>query len=227
MLPTTGGVNPYGQGDAVSDGVNFEPWLLSEWVTTDTVHTKTDLLSEKNRSVDIPGVVEATAEKGEGIVTVGQYVENPGTEIFSGNTGSYVDVHITEAKIDDPEKYVMEDLLINIFYVEGIIESSLEMYWWNGSDWEQCSDTGVDTADNFIWARITGATKPGLDDLTGRPFASRGYLPGGVGGGAPPSEGVGGEVYPVNKLAVLAPWIALSVTIIVGSIIMVRRRAQS
>lgn len=41
--------------------------------------------------------------------------------------------------------------------------------------------------------------------------------------GPPPVE-VGGEVYPVNKLAVLAPWIALAAVIISGVTIVIRRR---
>ena len=39
----------------------------------------------------------------------------------------------------------------------------------------------------------------------------------------PPIE-VGGDVYPVNRLAILAPWMALAVVIIAGAIIAVRRR---
>ena len=35
---------------------------------------------------------------------------------------------------------------------------------------------------------------------------------------------VGGEAYPVNKIAILAPWIAIAMAIIAGSFIVVRRR---
>ena len=43
-----------------------------------------------------------------------------------------------------------------------------------------------------------------------------------------PSPPVGGEAYPVNKIAILAPWIAIAMAIIAGSFIVVRRRrAQS
>jgi len=35
---------------------------------------------------------------------------------------------------------------------------------------------------------------------------------------------VGGEAYPVNKLAILAPWIAIAMAIIAGSFIVMRRR---
>ena len=42
----------------------------------------------------------------------------------------------------------------------------------------------------------------------------------------PPVE-VGGEVYPVNKLAILAPWLALFALLIPAIIVMRRRRARS
>ena len=48
------------------------------------------------------------------------------------------------------------------------------------------------------------------------------------GGPGFPAAPVGGEAYPVNKLAILAPWIALAAVIIAGAtIFMRRRRAQS
>ena len=43
----------------------------------------------------------------------------------------------------------------------------------------------------------------------------------------PPVE-VGGEVYPINKLSILAPWVALAAALIIGTAVAVRRRrAQS
>ncbi|MFC1982790.1 hypothetical protein ACFLV5_03290 [Chloroflexota bacterium] len=38
---------------------------------------------------------------------------------------------------------------------------------------------------------------------------------------------VGGEAYPVNKLGLLAPWVALAVIIAAGGVYLVRRRAHS
>jgi hypothetical protein len=49
------------------------------------------------------------------------------------------------------------------------------------------------------------------------------------GGPPPPPEGdtkVGGDVYPVNKVAMLAPWLALAAVLIIGTTIAVRRRAS-
>ena len=38
---------------------------------------------------------------------------------------------------------------------------------------------------------------------------------------------VGGDVYPINKVALVAPWIALAAVIIAGSIFLIRRRVHS
>jgi len=44
----------------------------------------------------------------------------------------------------------------------------------------------------------------------------------------PYTQGVGGETYPVNKMAILAPWIALGIAVVAGSSIALRhRKAQS
>ena len=42
-----------------------------------------------------------------------------------------------------------------------------------------------------------------------------------------PPPAVGGEVYPINKVALLAPWITLAAAIIAGGIILIRRRVHS
>ena len=65
---------------------------------------------------------------------------------------------------------------------------------------------------------ITASTFPSLSDLTGLVFGSA--LP-----VTPPPVEVGGEVYTVNKMAVLVPWIALAAVIIAGAIIVMRRRS--
>jgi len=47
-------------------------------------------------------------------------------------------------------------------------------------------------------------------------------------GNAKPIPPVGGEVYSVDKLAVLAPWLALAAALIAGSTMVIRKhRAQS
>ncbi|MDD5511593.1 MAG: hypothetical protein PHI12_12415, partial [Dehalococcoidales bacterium] len=89
----------------------------------------------------------------------------------------------------------------------------------------ECSDSGVDTTDTkgysgYIWARIDDETSPSLADLTGAPF-------GAYANSAPSSarRSVGGEVYPINKMVVLAPWLGLAGAIIAGAYLLMRHRS--
>ncbi|MFC2014028.1 hypothetical protein ACFLU8_04030 [Chloroflexota bacterium] len=41
------------------------------------------------------------------------------------------------------------------------------------------------------------------------------------------SDTVGGEVYPMNKVSLITPWIALVVFILAGGIFLIRRRVHS
>ncbi len=50
-------------------------------------------------------------------------------------------------------------------------EGSLRLYWWNGSKWTLCSDSGVDKSSGFVWAKLDGDGQPGPADLQGTLFA--------------------------------------------------------
>ena len=69
-----------------------------------------------------------------------------------------------------------------------------------------------------ITVTITDETTPSLADLTGTPFG-KGFMP------SPP---VGGEAYPVSKVVLMLPWIALATAMIagIGIINIVRNRAN-
>ena len=82
--------------------------------------------------------------------------------------------------------------------VSSLVESSLKMYYFQGSSWHLCSSTGVDTANNIVWANMTAA------EVLGSPLMMGGNP---MGGGGGPT--VGGEVYQINKLLVLLPWLGI------------------
>ena len=42
--------------------------------------------------------------------------------------------------------------------VAGIDESKLRMHYWDGSQWQRCNNTGVDTDNNIVWANVTHLT---------------------------------------------------------------------
>ena len=215
--PTYGGVTA---GDNVTANVDFTPWLDAAYpggtavdsksgsVTNDTLDAK----SECNTEVEVTGSAN---------VTVAEYPSDPSSanSTFTCNLGKYIDVHIDDAS-------GVTELEIRLYYnaaeIVGKDYTSLKLECWNGTAWVECSDTGVTHGavngySGYIWAKIRNATTPTLAELVGMPF----------GGGSPPAP-VGGEAYPVNKLAILAPWIALGMAIIAGSFIVTkRRRAES
>jgi parallel beta-helix repeat protein len=182
--------NPGGTGDAVSDNVDYEPWIgapvaasKSETVAgSGTVDAK----GEADTEVDVSGAGSPT-------VTVTKYSSNPGSG-FGGDTGKYFDVHI-----DDVTN--VTEIEIRMYYkttdIGGLVESSLRLRWWDGTGWVVCSDSGVDTTDitgpppysGYMWAKITATSTPSLADLTGTPFGGGGTAAAGSGGGggAPPT----------------------------------------
>jgi hypothetical protein len=93
---------------------------------------------------------------------------------FTCDVDKYIDVNI-----DDPES--VESLEIKIYYtsaeIVGLVEESLRVYWWTGTVWQVCSNSGVNTTDGdgysgYIWAIITADTSPSLFDLSGTPFGA-------------------------------------------------------
>jgi hypothetical protein len=70
----------------------------------------------------------------------------------------------------------------------GLDESSLRLFWWNGSAWAQCSVGGVEPASiglysGYMWATINAYTTPSLSDLQGTEWGGYGHP------GTPPGGG--------------------------------------
>jgi len=201
-----GGAGP-GSGDAVSANVDYDPWLTA--AVAGAKSGAIPPLDELDATTEADTVVIVT---GSATVTVARYEDNPGTG-FSGDIGKYIDVHI------EPTDGVTE-VEIRLYYtnreIRGLAESSLRLYWWDGLEWVQCSDSGVNTTDTddysgYIWAKIRGDTTPSLDDLTGTPFC---------GGGSP--RIVGGTVYSVDKVSILMPWIGLAAAMALAGVFVTR-----
>jgi hypothetical protein len=168
--------NLAGIGDAVSDRVDYDPWIgagvedsKSEKTDpgADTVNARTEADTE---------VIKSGA--GTPTITVAKYDSNPGRG-FAGSTGKYIDVHV-----DDPAG--VTEIEIRVYYTDaeigGLVESSLILRWWDGTRWLGCSDTGVNTTDippysGYIWAKIRNDTIPTLAQLSGTVFGGSGRVP--------------------------------------------------
>ena len=129
------------------------------------------------------GVVDAKEEadtevevSGTATVTVFPYDENPGggAPTDFNALDKYIDVFI-------PDTSGVTEIEIKLYYTDAeltaadVDEESLEILWWDGDEWIECSDGGVNTATNngysgYMWAKIRSGTAPSLPDLQGTEF---------------------------------------------------------
>ena len=154
----------YWLGTDPDDDADYPGAAVEEAATTYAAEGGTGGTETTNASVT------ADAAEGESAsVSLAEYADNPVPEesVF-GAVGSYIDVHT-----ETPEN--LDEVIIRVNYDQGALtvpESTLRMYYWNSevSDWRQCSDQGVNAANDFIWAAIRSDTTPDLSYLAGGPF---------------------------------------------------------
>ena len=100
-------------------------------------------------------------------VAVLRYEGNPHPEdpLPEGFVPKFVDISVS-----DPDAVVWP-IYVEMTYtdeeVEGLDESSLGIYYWKDGAWHRCSDTGVDTERNVIWAYMTAEETSGSPILIG------------------------------------------------------------
>ena len=207
------GVGP-GTGDAVSDYVDFDPWLTAPITVASSKSVTNTWLEFPESRVGV--YVSGTAE-----VYVATYEYNPGARL-AGSIENYIDVYVPDITgLDELEirKYYTDDEIAAL----GLDEGSLMLYWWDGSAWIPCSDTGVNTEENYIWAKIRDDTTPKLTELTGTPFGAASRPP-----VRPP---VGGEILSMNEPAIVMlliqknlGYIILTALAIVAVVAVIKRR---
>jgi hypothetical protein len=144
----------------------------TETVTDGTVDAKEEADTE----------VEVT---GNATVTVAQFADNPGGYSPTGfnSLDNYIDVYV-------PYVGEVTDIEIRLYYTDAelaaanISEESLRLFWWDGAEWSECSESGVNTTSTsgysgYMWAKIRDNTMPSLEDLQGTPFSGYGLPSGG------------------------------------------------
>ncbi len=169
-----------GTGDAISANVDYDPWLDSPYpegepiyftnATETTVNGTAEIDAREVADTDV--LINTTAPVN---VTIGNYSRNPGAS-FEGDVGKYIDVHLNNTTNVDR---IEIRLYYNDSEIEELDESSLRMYWWNGSEWLNCSDSGVNITNvgnysGYVWANITSDTIPSVSELYGSLLAARG-----------------------------------------------------
>jgi len=204
--------NPGGKGDGVTANVDFMPWLM-EKDGAKTVETNTGY--DVNAFASTTNVL-AAATWGDATttVTVGEYVSNP-TAVDPGfvfNDVFFFDVHVGGTE---------PDTLVVTASCPGGECSGMVLMWFDGTEWLEVSP--VSYTNGEVVATLDNVdSSPLISELTGTPF--------GLGNPTPLQlpVTVGWEGSHVNKLWVIAPWLALFAAVIAGAALVAvrRRRAQ-
>jgi hypothetical protein len=128
-----------------------------------------------NNAVDARDEADTEVEvDGTATVTVARYEENPGGPPPTGFSplNKYIDVYV-------PDTAEVTELEIRLYYtdaeVKDFVEESLQPFWYNGTNWAECSHSGVNTTDitgkysysGYMWAIINATTTPSLAQLKG------------------------------------------------------------
>ncbi len=159
-----GPANAGGQGPMVGEGVVYDPWLTVAPSRVKTVAAAAGdftMVARDEASVSVLGRCTTSA-----VVSVVGFSANPAGEFPTRSMGKWVDLLVPSG---------LETAQIRIYYTAqekgDLDEESLCLYWWDGSRWTRCSNTGVDKANGFVWATLDGSARPGPADLQGTFFA--------------------------------------------------------
>ncbi len=169
--------------------INCSTEIILPLVTGEVVTTvpagQTDIVIDATDIADTTITVDTI---GEVTITVKKYAGNPhpGVALPATMIPRYIDI-----EVDNPDNIVWPMYVEQAYTdaeVAGLTESSLAMYYFKAAAWHRCSNTGVNTGPNTIWANMI------KDELSGSPVAIGGaVIPapalgggGGGGGSAPP-----------------------------------------
>gem|GEM_PF-5111826 len=90
-----------------------------------------------------------------GTVLLARYKTNPGGAPPKQDLGTYIQV---ASNIISPE--ITWPVELRVYYTDtevaavGIGESTLKLYKWGGTNWTVVPETGVNTTDNYVWAKL-------------------------------------------------------------------------
>jgi len=129
---------------------------ITQTVTNDTIQLK------KDAEINVNGITTGTLAK---------FTTDPSRLNSENSIEKYVDVYV-------PETSCTNQIEIRVYYDEsmlnGVDENSLKLYWYDGNSWKECSNTGVNTVENYVWALVDDTTTPSLKELLGTPFSGFG-----------------------------------------------------
>lgn len=143
---------------AVTGGSGSGIW---SGVATECLAGKTEYKGKGSGTVSLPMSPDVASlsyevtEAGTFILT--RYKSNPGDMPAKRTLSKYIQV---DSSIVDPE-ITWSEVELRVEYTDaevsaaGIDESSLKMYTWDGTNWTVVSNSGVNTTDNYVWAKLS------------------------------------------------------------------------
>ncbi len=196
--------NPLGRGNAVAGDVDFKPWLGSapETLKTETVTNGTvDAKDEADTEVLVSGTATVTISnlviKGTATATMAEYASSLYLTTSDDLVGCGAPASLDFVALSDEFKQLNvfrdvrvsnttpgTEIEIRLYYtndeITGFNETTLRLFWWDGTAWVPCSDGDVNTASTegysgYMWATVTATTRPSLTDLDGTPWGGYGH----------------------------------------------------
>ena len=170
-----GPVGP-GSGDNVSDNVAYEPWLGAPLELPG--HHET--LGAGTHTVDASAEADTRVTlnlTGDTEIYVVRYESQPfpGEPFPDEALGKWIDIHVSNPDAVEWPIYVELSYTDAEVAAAGIDESTLGLYYYKVEDtFHRCSDTGVNMAENFIWAYVNETEATGLAGLVGKEFGAGG-----------------------------------------------------
>jgi hypothetical protein len=187
--------NPFGEGNPVSDDVDFDPWLESRPVTDTVTNLPVYAIDEADTIVEVHGTATLTISRYPGNPYPGARIEGEG-ELASVNAET---LQTNRVLLDDlfrdlkVTRYELETyVLIRIYYTDDQIdgiddEGSLRACWTNEEDpqfYLECSVSDVDTTPQYdiegkdysgvITAVVSNNSSPNMGQLNGTTFGGYG-----------------------------------------------------
>jgi parallel beta-helix repeat protein len=197
--PTDSG-NPGGTGDSlVGTNTTYRPWLGAPLVLPVQYETLSAGTYTVNATAEADTEVTLTISDGNQTdIYIGKYESQPFPQEAFPDTalGIYIDILVSNPDAVNWPIYVEVSYTDDEVTAAGIDESTLGLYYYQSVDtFHRCSDTGVDTANNIIWANVT---QEEAGYLVGTPFGAGGQP------SAPPPPPP--PVLPVSAVPTLSQW---------------------
>ncbi|MCX5999225.1 MAG: Ig-like domain-containing protein [Chloroflexi bacterium] len=177
-----GGPPLAGSGDWVSGGaVAYTPWLGAPLVLPAShyehvvAHPQTQVVDVVDASDESDTIVSLRLHEGmETDIVIAKYQSQPfPAEDFPDTAlGKYVDVFVSDPEAVDWPIHVEVSYTDAELAAAGVDENTLGLYYYQMVDpFFRCSDTGVDTQNNVIWANVS---EDEGNNLLGTPFGAGG-----------------------------------------------------